>query len=65
MSIFNEIKDEQLDILSEVGNIGAGHAASALASLLNRKIDMAVPFVKVLSFEDLMDFFGGADLPVA
>ncbi|MCM2988155.1 chemotaxis protein CheC [Bacillus safensis] len=65
MSIFNEIKDEQLDILGEVGNIGAGHAASALASLLDRKIDMAVPFVKVLSFEDLMDFFGGADLPVA
>ncbi|AVM23837.1 chemotaxis protein CheC [Bacillus pumilus] len=65
MSIFNEIKDEQLDVLREVGNIGAGHAASALASLLDRKIDMAVPFVKVLSFEDLMDFFGGADLPVA
>lgn len=65
MSIFNEIKDEQLDILGEVGNIGAGHAASALANLLDRKIDMAVPFVKVLSFEDLMDFFGGADLPVA
>ncbi|BBP89393.1 hypothetical protein BsIDN1_30110 [Bacillus safensis] len=66
MSIFNEIKDEQLDILGEVGNIGAGHAASALANLLDRKKDMAVPFfVKVLSFEDLMDFFGGADLPVA
>ncbi|AMM97293.1 chemotaxis protein CheC [Bacillus pumilus] len=65
MSIFNEIKDEQLDVLREVGNIGAGHAASALASLLDRKIDMAVPFVKVLSFEELMDFFGGADLPVA
>lgn len=26
---------------------------------------MAVPFVKVLSFEELMEFFGGADLPVA
>ncbi|MCY7726123.1 chemotaxis protein CheC, partial [Bacillus pumilus] len=35
MSIFNEIKDEQLDVLREVGNIGAGHAASALASLLD------------------------------
>ncbi|BAI85274.1 cheY-P phosphatase CheC [Bacillus subtilis] len=65
MSIFNGIKEEQMDILREVGNIGAGHSASAMAQLLNRKIDMEVPFAKLLSFDELVDFFGGADVPVA
>lgn len=65
MDIFNGIKEEHLDILREVGNIGAGHSASALAHLLNRKIEMEVPFVKLLSFDELVNFFGGADLPVA
>ncbi|MDI5787534.1 chemotaxis protein CheC [Bacillus licheniformis] len=37
MSVFNGIREEHLDILREVGNIGAGHSASALALLLNRK----------------------------
>lgn len=56
MSIFNGIKEEQMDILREVGNIGAGHSASAMAQLLNRKIDMEVPFAKLLSFDELVDF---------
>lgn len=46
MSIFKGITEQHLDILREVGNIGAGHSASALAQLLNRKIEMEVPFVK-------------------
>ncbi|WP_142410340.1 chemotaxis protein CheC, partial [Heyndrickxia sporothermodurans] len=29
-----------LDILKEIGNIGAGHAATAFSTLLNKKIDM-------------------------
>ncbi|RCK11006.1 hypothetical protein DT075_25565 [Bacillus licheniformis] len=53
------------EILREVGNIGAGHSASALALLLNRKIEMEVPFVKLMSFDELVNLFGGADLPVA
>lgn len=56
MSIFNGIKEEQMDILREVGNISAGHSASAMAQLLNRKIDMEVPFAKLLSFDELVDF---------
>jgi chemotaxis protein CheC len=64
MSVFNGIREEHLDILREVGNIGAGHSASALALLLNRKIEMEVPFVKLMSFDELVNLFGGADLPV-
>ena len=32
----------QLDALKEVGNIGAGNAATALSQFLNKKVDMTV-----------------------
>jgi len=38
-----ELSSIQLDVLQEVGNIGAGNAATALSELLNEKVDMTVP----------------------
>ena len=49
----------QLDALREVGNIGSGNAASALAQFLNRKIDMAVPSAAILDFKDIPIILGG------
>jgi len=54
----------QLDILREIGNIGSGNAATALAQLLNAKIDMNVPQVNILPFAEVPDLVGGADLHV-
>lgn len=51
----------QLDVLKEVGNIGAGNAATALSKMLQTKIDMNVPMVKVLSFDHIEDYIGGGD----
>lgn len=50
-----------LDVLKEVGNIGAGNATTALAKMLNKKIDMNVPKVNVLDFNDVADLIGGAE----
>lgn len=50
----------QLDALREVGNIGSGNAASALAQFLNRKIDMAVPSASILDFKEIPELLGGA-----
>ncbi|MDQ0214279.1 chemotaxis protein CheC [Oikeobacillus pervagus] len=61
MSFYKNIKTIHLDILKEIGNIGAGHAATALSSLLNRKIDMKVPDVRVASFDEMIDLAGGAE----
>ena len=60
----NELNNMQLDVLKEIGNIGAGNAATALAKLLNRKIDMEVPRAKILEFKDVSETLGGAELPV-
>ncbi|MCG7376908.1 chemotaxis protein CheC [Paenibacillus sp. ACRSA] len=48
-----------MDVLKEVGNIGAGNAATALSQLLNRPIDMGVPTVQMLPFEEVSEKVGG------
>ena len=45
MEEITELSEMEFDALREIGNIGAGNAATALSKLLNRKIDMAVPEV--------------------
>ena len=45
--------DEYVDVLRELGNIGAGNAMTALAQLLNCKVDMQVPQVRLLEFKDV------------
>lgn len=65
MFYLEKIPKMHLDLLKEIGNIGAGHAATALSSLLNKKIDMNVPNVRVISFNEMMDLAGGAENVVA
>lgn len=36
-----EFSSMHLDVLREIGNIGSGNAATALASLLNTVVDIA------------------------
>ncbi|MEK3734592.1 MULTISPECIES: chemotaxis protein CheC [Paenibacillus] len=61
MELFKHGKDVKMDVLKEVGNIGAGHAATALSHLLNKPIDMAVPMVQLLPFERIAECVGGAE----
>lgn len=55
----------QLDALREVGNIGAGNAATALSQMLNSRIEMSVPEVKLLPLSQVLASLGGAETPVA
>ncbi|WP_010269510.1 chemotaxis protein CheC [Paenibacillus senegalensis] len=64
MSFINRLADFQMDVLKEVGNIGAGHAATALSTLLNKPVDMSVPAVKIVSFEEISASVGGPEQPV-
>ena len=54
-----------LDVFKEIGNIGAGNAATALAGLLNRKITMSVPDASEVSFNDLVNVLDGPETLVA
>jgi chemotaxis protein CheC len=50
-----------LDVLREIGNIGAGNAATSLAKMIDKKIDMKVPIVKVLEFDEVPELLGGPE----
>jgi chemotaxis protein CheC len=43
-----EVNDRYVDVLREIGNVGAGNATTAIASMLGIKIDMNVPKVELL-----------------
>lgn len=58
------LKPIQLDALREVGNIGAGNAATALSQLINRKVDMTVPAVNVVPFDDIFSRIGGEEVVI-
>lgn len=60
----DDLNNIQLDVLREIGNIGAGNAATALARMLNRKVDMDVPRVKILEFKEVSETLGSAEIPV-
>ncbi|MBK1812949.1 chemotaxis protein CheC [Clostridium sp. YIM B02505] len=62
---YTQLSALQLDALKEVSNIGAGNAATALSQLLNRKIDMTVPNVKVIDFMDIYNFVSEEELVAA
>jgi chemotaxis protein CheC len=61
VDVFKDLADFQMDVLKEVGNIGAGHAATALSTLLDKPIDMLVPKVRMLPFEEICESVGGAE----
>ena len=43
-----QVNDMYLDVLREIGNIGAGNATSAIANMLGIKIDMNVPSIRLM-----------------
>ena len=58
------ISRDQLDALREIGNIGSGNAASALAQFLNRKIDMDVPNASIMDLNDIPNLVGGPNTTI-
>lgn len=48
-----DVNNRYLDILKELGNIGAGNATSAIANMLGIKIDMNVPNIRLMEVSQL------------
>lgn len=57
----DQMSQEYFDILKELGNIGAGNATTALAQMLQCKVDMSVPQVNLLEFKELGAVMGGEE----
>lgn len=61
MNPLSKLEGFKLDVLKEVGNIGAGNAATALSRLLDKPVDMKVPTVNLIPFEQVADKVGGLE----
>lgn len=53
-----------LDVLKEIGNVGSGNAATALATMLDKKVDMDVPQVRILEFKNVSEVLGDIEKPL-
>lgn len=54
----DDISVMQYDVLKEIGNIGAGNAATALSKLVNTQIDIGVPSVRLCDFSQMVSLIG-------
>ena len=61
MKNYEELNDMQIDVLREIGNIGAGNAATALATMLDEKVAISVPRVQITDFDTAVRALGGAE----
>ncbi len=60
-----DITPLHLDVLSEVGNIGAGNAATALSDMLHYLVKVSVPSVRVVDLDKAASAIGDPEQEVA
>lgn len=58
---FKTLNEMQLSLIQEIGNIGAGNAATALSSMIDRRVDISVPRVEIEPTEKLNEVLGGSE----
>ncbi|MBQ6134113.1 MAG: chemotaxis protein CheC [Lachnospiraceae bacterium] len=58
---FDEINEKYFDVLKEIGNIGAGNATTAIANMLNLRMDMSVPNVELMEVESIGTAIGSEE----
>ena len=58
---YTQMNELHVDVLREIANIGTGNAASSLASMLQRPIDIQVPQVSFLDYGTVSEKLGGPE----
>lgn len=62
--IQERLPEQVQNALTELGNIGAGNAATSLSVLLSSKLTMEPPVVELYEFNDLAEILGGPEATV-
>jgi len=58
---WSNLQNIEIDTLKEIGNIGAGNAATAMSKMLGRRIILKVPAVNIVEFKDIAESLGGPE----
>ena len=61
ISSFHEINDMHIDVLKEIANIGSGNAASSLSRMLGQSVNISIPDIAILGFNEACAALGGAE----
>ena len=55
---YGELCEKQIDVLCEIGNIGAGNAATSLSVMIDEGVSITIPQVKILDYEGVIRSVG-------
>ncbi len=58
---YDELNSLELDTLREVGSMGTGNAATALSQLLGREVRITLPEVRIMEYNEAIEWIGGPE----
>ena len=58
---YDDLNRLEIDTMREVGSIGTGNAATALSGLLNRRVRITLPEVRIMGYNEAIDWIGGPE----
>ena len=58
---YDELTSLEIDTLREIGSIGTGNAASALSTMLDREIRITLPEVRIMGYNEAIEWIGGPE----
>lgn len=61
MDFYDSLDATKLDALKEIGNIGSGNAATALSEMLETPVDIGIPVVTILDYNQVVESLGGSE----
>ena len=58
---YDELTSLEIDTLREVGSIGTGNAAGALSVMLGRNVRITLPEVRIMGYNEAIEWIGGPE----
>ncbi len=56
-----QLNETHIDVLTEIGNIASGNAATSLSTMLDLRVDMSVPKVRIVDIQQAGTLLGGPE----
>ena len=58
---YDQLTSLEIDTLREIGSIGTGNAATALSQMMNRPIRITLPEVRIMEYNEAIEWIGGPE----
>ncbi len=58
---YDELTSLEIDTLREIGSIGTGNAATALSEMLNKTVRITLPEVRIMGYNEAIEWIGGPE----